>query len=201
MRTITGEAPITDSMQEVVSAHGVVLMGDLQSRVFAQVLEAIRWLGKTRIPVLGCCQGFHAMVRHAVCHDNNTFVVDSIAFLSPLPKKREGLKDVHIAPGSRAHTAYRGALVVSEMHNHFLYPRSMAVRACVEQRLLVSGYSQDGFVEIMERYQHPFWMGALFHPERRSSFRAPHPLILNFVAAAMAFSGGRVAGSFKSAIM
>jgi CTP synthase len=43
-------------------------------------------------------------------------------------------------------------------------------------------------VEIVELKNHPFFVGAQFHPELKSTVANPHPLFINFVAASMAYA-------------
>jgi CTP synthase len=54
-----------------------------------------------------------------------------------------------------------------------------------EAGLIVSGMSPDGkLAEIMELYDHPWFVGVQFHPELRSRPTRPHPLFSGFVGAA-----------------
>ncbi|EQD53981.1 protein containing Glutamine amidotransferase class-I, partial [mine drainage metagenome] len=46
--------------------------------------------------------------------------------------------------------------------------------------------SPDGRVEVLERDDHPFFIGVQFHPEFLSRPEAPHPLYLALVRAALA---------------
>ena len=48
-----------------------------------------------------------------------------------------------------------------------------------------SGINPDtGLVEIMEVTDHPFFIGAQYHPEHKSTVENPHPLFVAFVKAA-----------------
>jgi CTP synthase len=52
--------------------------------------------------------------------------------------------------------------------------------------LVFSGMSPDGELpEIVERPDHPWFIGVQFHPELKSRPFAPHPLFASFVKAAM----------------
>ena len=58
--------------------------------------------------------------------------------------------------------------------------------------LFRSGLSPDGLlVEIIELppHQHPWYLAGQFHPEFRSSPRAPHPPFQSFVSAALKTKG------------
>jgi len=52
--------------------------------------------------------------------------------------------------------------------------------------LMFSGLSPDGELpEIVERPDHPWFIGVQFHPELKSKPFDPHPLFASFVAAAV----------------
>ncbi|MEK7801723.1 MAG: CTP synthetase, partial [Pseudomonadota bacterium] len=58
--------------------------------------------------------------------------------------------------------------------------------------LVISGRSVvENLAEIVElpRSVHPFFLGTQFHPEYRSTPLAPHPLFVEYVAAALAYRG------------
>jgi CTP synthase len=57
------------------------------------------------------------------------------------------------------------------------------------QGLIFSGMSPDGRLpEIVERPDHPWFVGVQFHPELRSKPFAPHPLFADFIRAAVEVS-------------
>jgi CTP synthase len=45
----------------------------------------------------------------------------------------------------------------------------------------------SGLVEIVELDNHPYFLGAQFHPEYKSTVDNPHPLFVGFVKAAAKF--------------
>ena len=52
--------------------------------------------------------------------------------------------------------------------------------------LLFSGLSPDGKLpEIVERTDHPWFIGVQYHPEYKSTVANPHPLFVDFVKAAV----------------
>ena len=51
---------------------------------------------------------------------------------------------------------------------------------------MISSVSEkEGLVEIIELPNHPFFVGAQFHPEFQSKPNKPHPLFAGFVKAAL----------------
>jgi CTP synthase len=75
---------------------------------------------------------------------------------------------------------------ISERHRH-RYEVNTAYRDALEKGGLVfSGMSPDGMLpEIVERPDHPWFVGVQFHPELKSKPFDPHPLFASFVGAAV----------------
>jgi len=79
-----------------------------------------------------------------------------------------------------------GTEQISERHRH-RYEVNINYRAQLEKAGLVfSGMSPDGQLpEIVERKDHPWFIGVQFHPELKSKPLDPHPLFKSFIAAAV----------------
>ncbi|MBY8827784.1 CTP synthase [Hephaestia mangrovi] len=75
---------------------------------------------------------------------------------------------------------------ISERHRH-RYEVNTAYRERLEEGGLVfSGMSPDGMLpEIVERPDHPWFVGVQFHPELKSKPFDPHPLFASFIEAAV----------------
>jgi CTP synthase len=107
---------------------------------------------------------------------------------------RRGACDCVIQPGTRLAAAYQpdpataASSTVSERHHH-RWEFNLDYRAVLEKAGLVfSGLSPDGTrVEAVELSGHPWFVGVIFHPEFKSRPTRPHPLFLDFVAAAKAY--------------
>jgi CTP synthase len=98
---------------------------------------------------------------------------------------RLGAYECHIQPNSKAARIY-GATVISERHRH-RYEVNINYRQMLDDNgLIISGISPDGALpEIVERPDHPWFIGVQFHPELKSKPFAPHPLFTSFIAAAI----------------
>ena len=79
-----------------------------------------------------------------------------------------------------------GEDLISERHRH-RYEVNIHYREPLEKTGLVfSGMSPDGQLpEIVERPDHPWFIGVQFHPELKSRPFAPHPLFAGFIEAAL----------------
>ena len=99
---------------------------------------------------------------------------------------RLGAYPCDIAAGSKAAEIY-DATEISERHRH-RYEVNINYREQLEATgLKFSGLSPDGALpEIVEREDHPWFVGVQFHPELKSRPLAPHPLFSSFIKAALA---------------
>jgi CTP synthase len=89
---------------------------------------------------------------------------------------------------ANSHTAqiYGGAEQISERHRHRYEVNSAFIEPLEKQGLIFAGMSPDGLLpEIVERPDHPWFVGVQFHPELKSRPFDPHPLFAGFIAAAL----------------
>ena len=101
-------------------------------------------------------------------------------------RMRLGAYDAVLSGNSHVSTIYGGATLISERHRH-RYEVNSTYRDPLEKGGLVfSGMSPDGLLpEIVERPDHPWFVGVQFHPELKSKPFDPHPLFAGFIAAAL----------------
>jgi CTP synthase len=98
---------------------------------------------------------------------------------------RLGAYEAKLAGNSHVAQIY-GGKTISERHRH-RYEVNTAYRAPLEASgLIFSGMSPDGELpEIVERPDHPWFVGVQFHPELKSKPFDPHPLFAGFIEAAL----------------
>ncbi|WP_372425742.1 CTP synthase [Salinarimonas chemoclinalis] len=98
---------------------------------------------------------------------------------------RLGAYAATLSAGCRVSEIY-GATEIEERHRH-RYEVNMAYRERLEEAgLMVCGVSPDGLLpEIVERADHPWFVGVQFHPELKSRPFEPHPLFRSFIEAAL----------------
>ena len=101
---------------------------------------------------------------------------------------RLGAYPCQLRPGSRIASIY-GTEFIKERHRH-RYEVNPYFRDQLEDAgMHFSGLSPDGRLpEIIERHDHPWFVGVQFHPELKSRPFAPHPLFASFIAAAIEYS-------------
>ena len=98
---------------------------------------------------------------------------------------RLGAYEAKLAGNSHVSGIY-GATTISERHRH-RYEVNGAYKESLEKGgLIFSGMSPDGLLpEIVERPDHPWFIGVQFHPELKSKPFDPHPLFASFIEAAV----------------
>jgi CTP synthase len=99
---------------------------------------------------------------------------------------RLGAQAVELGDGTRTREVYGDEPVISERHRH-RYEVNIHYKTALEQEgLLFTGMSPDGALpEIVERPDHPWFVGVQFHPELKSKPFDPHPLFASFIEAAV----------------
>jgi CTP synthase (UTP-ammonia lyase) len=90
--------------------------------------------------------------------------------------------EVHLLAGSRARSIYGRATSTED------YFCSYGLNRSFESQLEASGlhvaaHDRNGEPRLVERRDHPFFVGTLFMPQTRSSQKAPHPLLAAFCGA------------------
>ncbi|MEE4288851.1 MAG: CTP synthase [Erythrobacter sp.] len=99
---------------------------------------------------------------------------------------RLGAYEAKLAGNSHTSRIYGGAASIWERHRHRYEVNSAYIEPLEKQGLVFAGMSPDGLLpEIVERPDHPWFVGVQFHPELKSKPFDPHPLFAGFIAAAL----------------
>jgi len=99
---------------------------------------------------------------------------------------RLGAYPAKLSANSHTSRIYGGAELISERHRHRYEVNSAFIEPLEKQGLIFAGMSPDGLLpEIVERPDHPWFVGVQFHPELKSRPFDPHPLFAGFIAAAL----------------
>ncbi|MGB1585905.1 MAG: glutamine hydrolyzing CTP synthase [Thermoplasmatota archaeon] len=170
-------------------------------------IRAVQYARESGTPFLGICLGFQlAIVEQArnVCGLEGAYSTEMDPdtphpVICILPEQYEiedmggtmrlGNFDCHIDEGSLAHKLY-GNTVVGERHRHRYEMNPDYIERLEAGGTVFSGKMADKpIMEIMERKDHPFFVGGQFHPEFNSRPMAPGPLFLGLVEAAMKAKG------------
>ncbi|NLR90586.1 CTP synthase [Flammeovirga agarivorans] len=96
---------------------------------------------------------------------------------------RLGAYPCELKEGSKAYEAY-GSAKISERHRHRYEFNNEYLEQYEAAGMKATGINpKSGLVEIVEIPDHPFYVGAQFHPEYKSTVENPHPLFVAFVKA------------------
>jgi CTP synthase len=204
-----GEAAAVERLEGV---HGILVPGGFGERGTLGKIEAVRFARERRIPFFGICFGMQMAVIEAARNQAGLAEASSSEFGpcaepvvglltewqrgNQVETRREGgdlggtmrlgAYPARLADGSLVRSVYGDAAEIRERHRH-RYEVNIAYREKLEAAGLVfSGLSPDGVLpEIVERPDHPWFIGVQYHPELRSKPFAPHPLFAGFVGAAV----------------
>ncbi len=205
------EAPESDVAARLEPLHAILVPGAFGERGAEGKIQAIRFARERKVPFFGICFGMQmACVEGArslagIAQASSTEfgpteepVVGIIEewMSAEGRQKREaggnlggtmrlGAYEAVLAGNSHAAAIYGGKRI-SERHRH-RWEVNTAYRARLEASGLVfSGMSPDGELpEIVERPDHPWFVGVQFHPELKSKPYDPHPLFAGFIEAAL----------------
>jgi CTP synthase len=98
---------------------------------------------------------------------------------------RLGAFTAALDPESKVAAIY-GDTQISERHRHRYEVNTKYREKLEDAGLIFSGMSPDGVLpEIVERRDHPWFIGVQYHPELKSRPFEPHPLFASFIAAAV----------------
>ncbi len=199
------------ALSALANVHGILVPGGFGERGAEGKIRAVEFARVHKIPYFGICFGMQLAVIEAARNLQGTADATSSEFdtkgthvvglMTEWAKDDEkevrdqqgdiggtmrlGAYPARLANGSLAHRIY-GYEQISERHRH-RYEVNIAWKQRLEEHGLVfSGLSPDGKLpEIVERADHPWFVGVQFHPELKSRPFEPHPLFSSFIAAAI----------------
>lgn len=203
-----------DPTPHLEDVDAILIPGGFGERGTAGKIRAAQFARERKVPFFGICFGMQLAVIEAARNLCGLKAASSTEF-GPTPEpvvglmtewvkgnqleKREasgnlggtmrlGAYQATLKPGSKVAEAY-GSTSISERHRH-RYEVNIDYRERLEAAGLVfSGMSPDGVLpEIVERSDHPWFIGVQFHPELKSKPLDPHPLFVSFIRAAVAQS-------------
>ena len=200
-----------DPGTKLENIDGILVPGGFGERGSAGMIEAARYARERDVPYFGICFGMQMACIEAARNtagiaDANTSEFGAtenpiVGLLTEWTRgnalevreengakggtMRLGAYPADLIPGSRIADIY-GTSEIWERHRH-RYEVNMNYRKLLEAKgLMFSGVSPDGLLpEIVERTDHPWFIGVQFHPELKSRPFEPHPLFASFIRAAM----------------
>ena len=182
---------------------GILVPGGFGERGIEGMIRAIQYAREQRVPFFGICLGMQMAVVECARHVLGWADANSAEFsettrhpvIALMPDQmhitdkggtmRLGKYPCVLAENTRSRALY-GTAEISERHRHRFEFQNDCRSEMQEQGMVLAGLSPDGrLVEIVELSQHPWFVGAQFHPEFKSRPDRPHPLFYGFVKAAL----------------
>jgi CTP synthase len=191
--------------------HAILVPGGFGERGTSGKIEAARFARENHIPYFGICFGMQMAVLECARHQAGLIKASSSEFgpsdeavvglmtewlsgneLQKRPKNgnlggtmRLGSFEAQLKLGSKVAAIY-GTTIINERHRHRYEVNRDYVETFEKHGLIFSGFSPDGLLpEIVERPDHPWFIGVQYHPELKSRPFEPHPLFASFIAAAI----------------
>jgi CTP synthase len=215
LKWIDAEVFEDDDVGKIVSAlepmHGILVPGGFGERGSEGKIASVRFARERKVPFLGICLGMQmaciesARAAGIAAAGSTEFgqtgepvvgIISEWMSEEGLQQREEGgdlggtmrlgAYEAKLAGNSHTARLYGGATTISERHRHRYEVNSAYIAPLEAQGLIFAGMSPDGLLpEIVERPDHPWFIGVQFHPELKSRPFDPHPLFAGFVAAAL----------------
>ncbi len=199
-----------DVAQYLEGVNGILVPGGFGERGTEGKIKAAQFARENKIPYFGICFGMQLAVIEAARHlggipdaTSSEFGSSDHAVIGLMTEwlkgdqlerrgkngdlggtMRLGGYPCKLQVGTKVHGIY-DADEITERHRH-RYEVNLTYRDAFEKAGLVfAGLSPDGVLpEIVERVDHPWFIGVQFHPELKSKPFDPHPLFRSFIEAA-----------------
>jgi len=200
----------SDIAAQLEPLHGILVPGGFGTRGTEGKIASVRFARERNVPFFGICLGMQMACIEGARNTAGIARASSTEF-GPTDEpvvgiitewmSSEGLQtreaggdlggtmrlgayEARLAGNSQVAGIY-GATVISERHRHRYEVNSTYIDRLEKGGLVFSGMSPDGLLpEIVERPDHPWFVGVQFHPELKSRPFDPHPLFKGFIAAA-----------------
>lgn len=182
---------------------GILVPGGFGDRGVEGKIEAARYARENNIPYFGICLGMQIATVEFARNQCGLEGANSTEFDKQTPhpviclqEEQKGVEDMGgsmrlgssesiLIAGTKAAEFYGGRERIHERHRHRYEVNPAYIGKLEEAGLVISSVSaKEGLVEIVELPNHPFYLGAQFHPEFLSKPNLPHPLFSGFVGAA-----------------
>lgn len=184
---------------------GILVAPGFGNRGIEGKIVAIKYARENKLPFFGICLGMQCCVieyaRNVLGYSgaNSTemdihtaypvidIMEDQKNIIQMGGTMRLGAYDCEIDLSSKSYEVY-GKQYISERHRHrWEFNNSFLPQFEQAGMKAVGKNPNSGLVEIVELPEHPFYIGAQFHPELKSTVENPHPLFVGFIKAAKEF--------------
>jgi len=204
LKWIGSEQLTEDNVNEQLEGlDGVLVAPGFGSRGISGKITAIKYVRENNVPFLGICLGMQcAVIEYARnvlgWKDAHTAEIDQDAG-HPVIDLMEGQKNVTDKGGTMRLGSYKCKVlsdtnlsraynqeIIDERHRHRFEFNNKYLADFENAGMIATGKNPEtGLVEVVEIPEHPWFVGAQYHPEYKSTVDNPHPLFVAFVKAIM----------------
>ena len=201
---INAEEVTRENAQSIFeNVQGILVPGGFGDRGVEGKIEAVRYARENKVPFFGICLGMQCAViefaRNVAgltgAHSSELAPNTKYPVIDIMPDQKDiedmggtmrlGAYPCVLESGSNSYKAY-GEKEVEERHRHRYEYNNEYRELLTSKGLEIAGTSPDNrLVEIVEIKDHPWFVGAQFHPEFLSRPNRPHPLFRDFIGASV----------------
>ncbi len=205
------EQPQSDVAAALEPMHAILVPGGFGERGSEGKIASVKFARERKVPFFGICLGMQmaciegarntAGIQDATSSEFGSGGSPIVGIITEWMseeglQKREaggdlggtmrlGAYEARLSGNSHVASIY-GTTTISERHRHRYEVNARYKPSLEAGGLVFSGMSPDGELpEIVERPDHPWFVGVQFHPELKSKPFDPHPLFASFIEAAV----------------
>lgn len=186
---------------QLSNLDGILVAPGFGSRGISGKIETVRFARENNIPFFGICLGMQCAViefaRNVLGHSSahTTEIVEdcTVPVINMMEEQktisnlggtmRLGAYECQLTPNSNVFKAYNTDKI-SERHRHRYEFNNAYLEEFESAGMKATGRNPEtGLVEVVEIENHPWFVGAQFHPEYKSTVDNPHPLFVGFINA------------------
>jgi CTP synthase len=187
--------------EQLSGLDGILVAPGFGARGIAGKIEAVRFARENNVPFFGICLGMQCAViefaRHVLGYEEAHTTEIALETKHPVISMMEEQKNIsnlggtmrlgkykcHLKPNSKVHDAYNEE-EIEERHRHRYEFNNDYIEVFEKAGMIATGKNPEtGLVEVVEIPSHPWFVGAQYHPEYKSTVDNPHPLFVAFVKA------------------
>ena len=182
---------------------GILVAPGFGERGIEGKIQTVKYARENKIPFFGICLGMQCAVieygrsvlgiedAHSaeINPEAKNAVIDLMDNQIEVTEKggtmRLGKYKCELKPNTIVSQVY-GKKEIKERHRHRYEFNNSYLEQYEKGGMIASGKNpKTNLVEIIEIPNHPWFVGTQFHPEYKSTVDNPHPLFVNFIAAAL----------------
>ncbi|MBP9932902.1 MAG: CTP synthase [Chitinophagaceae bacterium] len=210
VRNIHSEEIEKGNIRSLLSGlDGILVAPGFGNRGIEGKIAAIQYAREQKIPFFGICLGMQCSViefaRNVLGYstanstemDKHTpypvidIMEDQKNIIQMGGTMRLGAYECELSLDSKAYEVY-GKQYISERHRHRWEFNNNFLEAFEKAGMKATGRNpKTGLVEVVEIPEHPYFIGAQYHPELKSTVENPHPLFVGFIQAAMRYAASK----------